>query len=353
MRTVTGYQASTTTSGVEPFRFERRELRDDDVAVQVTFCGVCHTDLHAVRNSAPDRDSSPVVPGHEFVGTVTAVGGAVTAFELGDEVAVGNIVDSCGDCDMCGVGQENFCRNYPTLTYGGTDRRDGSTTLGAYSTEYVVRDRFVYHRPSLLDPAAVAPLMCAGITVWEPLRSNSVGPGTSVGVVGAGGLGHMAVKLANALGAEVTVFTTSTGKAEDASRLGAHRVVISTESASMAEMTGKLDLIIDCVPVEHDPAPYLRCLALDGILCVVGHLGPMTIDTVDLLIGRKSLSSAGSGGRRHTQDLLDFCGEHNITADVEVLPSRQVNEALERLSRNDVRYRFVLDMADAAELSRV
>jgi uncharacterized zinc-type alcohol dehydrogenase-like protein len=347
MRTVTGYRALRDPSRLEPFRFDRRELRDDDVAVQITYCGVCHTDLHAVRTVA---GATPMVPGHEFVGSVTAVGRAVSDFAVGDGVAVGNIVDSCSDCDMCEAGQENFCRRYPTLTYGGTDRRDGSTTLGAYSTEYVVRDRFVYHRPAALDPAAVAPLMCAGITVWEPLRSHSVGPGMSVGVVGVGGLGHLAVKLASALGADVTVFTTSAGKEEDAARLGADRVVISSDSASMSAMAGRLDLVIDCIPVEHDPAPYLRCLALDGTLCVVGHLGAMTVDTVDLLIGRKSISSAGSGGRRYTQDLLEFCGRHNITADIEVLPSRQVNDALERLSLNDVRYRFVLDMADA-ELS--
>jgi uncharacterized zinc-type alcohol dehydrogenase-like protein len=250
---------------------------------------------------------------------------------------------------MCRVGQENFCRDFPTLTYGGTDRHDGSATMGAFSDEYVVRDRFVYHRPPALDPAAVAPLMCAGITVWEPLRQHGVGPGVSVGVAGIGGLGHLAVRFARALGAEVTVFTTSESKSGDLRRLGADHVVVSTDDEAMTTQLGKLDIIIDCIPVPHDLAPYLRTLALDGTLCTLGYLGTQSVDIVDLLIGRKSLSSAGSGGRRHTQDMLDFCAEHAIVPDVEVVPSKQVNEALERLSRNDVRYRFVLDMADLAD----
>lgn len=287
-----------------------------------------------------------MVPGHEFVGEVTEVGSGVTEFAVGDAVAVGNIVDSCGTCDMCTAGQENFCRKFPTLTYGGHDRHDGTVTRGAYSDEYVVRDRFVYRRPENLDPAAVAPLMCAGITVWEPLRRWKVGPGVRLGVAGIGGLGHLAVKLGRALGAEVTVFTTSAAKAADAKTLGAHHVVVSTDEAEMAQQRGALDLIIDCVPVEHDLAPYLNTLALDGTLCTVGYLGSTTVDFLDLLIGRKSLASAGSGGRRYTQELLDFCGEHGIVAEVETMPSAQVNEAFDRLAANDVRYRFVLDMSD-------
>lgn len=287
-----------------------------------------------------------MVPGHEFVGEVTEVGSGVTEFAVGDAVAVGNIVDSCGTCDMCTAGQENFCRKFPTLTYGGRDRHDGTITRGAYSDEYVVRDRFVYHRPENLDPAAVAPLMCAGITVWEPLRRWKVGPGVRLGVAGIGGLGHLAVKLGRALGAEVTVFTTSAAKAADAKTLGAHHVVVSTEEAEMAQQRGALDLIIDCVPVEHDLAPYLNTLALDGTLCTVGYLGSTSVDFMDLLIGRKSLASAGSGGRRYTQELLDFCGEHGIVAEVETMPSAQVNVAFDRLAANDVRYRFVLDMSD-------
>lgn len=344
MRSTRAYQSPAPGSPLELVTIERRDLRPDDVAVRVTHCGVCHTDLHALH--ATDPGAFPVVPGHEFVGEVLAVGADVTGFSVGDPVAVGNIVDSCGTCSMCTVGQENFCLEFPTLTYGGRDRVDGSTTKGAYAAEHVVRDRFVYHRPSGLDPAAVAPLMCAGITVWEPLRRWNVGEGTRVGVVGLGGLGHLAVKLAHALGAQVTVFTTSPGKAADARALGAENVVVSTDEDAMAAVALTLDLVIDTVAVAHPLEPYLATLALDGTLCSVGHLGPVTVETMALLGGRRSLSSSGSGGRPGTQALLDFCGEHAITADVEVLPSRQVATGLERLARNDVRYRFVLDLSD-------
>jgi uncharacterized zinc-type alcohol dehydrogenase-like protein len=322
----------------------RRELRPDDVDVRVTFCGVCHSDLHALH-TAPDQGGTfPLVPGHEFVGDVVAVGSAVTAFAPGDAVAVGNIVDSCGDCRMCRAGQENFCEQFPTLTYGGRDRQDGSLTAGAYTGRYVVRDRFVYHRPEALDPAGVAPLMCAGITVWEPMRASGVGPGSRLGVVGLGGLGHLAVRLGRALGAEVTVFTTSPRKAADAERLGALHVVISTNQQSMADQRGRLDVLIDTIAVEHDLAPYLKALDLDGTLYSVGYLGPITLQTIDLLIGRKRVASAGSGGRHHMQELLDFCELHTITADVEVMPAADVAVALDRLARNDVKYRFVLDV---------
>ncbi|RUR02999.1 NAD(P)-dependent alcohol dehydrogenase [Labedella endophytica] len=325
---------------------ERRDLRADDVAVRVTFSGVCHSDLHAVDSHT---DGSLLVPGHEFVGEVTAIGEDVTEFSVGDPVAVGNIVDSCGACDMCAAGQENFCREFPTLTYGGRDRHDGSMTLGGYAAEYVVRDRFVYHRPASLDAAGVAPLMCAGATVWEPLRRWNVGPGVRVGVVGLGGLGHLAVKLAVALGAEVTVFTTSAGKEADARALGAADVVVSTDESAMSAVAARFDVIFDTVAVAHDLSPYLRTVARDGTLCVLGFLGSLPVNMLDLALGHKSVSSGGSAGRPHTQELLDFCGEHGITADVEVLPSRKVTTAFERLRRNDVRYRFVLDLADLAD----
>jgi uncharacterized zinc-type alcohol dehydrogenase-like protein len=341
MRT-TALLSSSSGQPLRPVGIDRRDLRPDDVDVRVTHCGVCHSDLHALDQ--PGRTGA-LVPGHEFVGEVVAVGSAVTAFAPGDPVAVGNIVDSCGTCRMCRAGQENYCVEFPTLTYGGRDRVDGSATLGAYAGRYVVREDFVYRRPESLDPAAVAPLMCAGITVWEPMRAAGVGPGTRLGVVGLGGLGHLAVRLGRALGAEVTVFTTSAGKAADAERLGATRVVVSTDAAAMAAARGSLDLVIDTVSVAHDAAPYLRVLDLDGELCSLGYLGPMGVETMDLLLGRKRLTSSGSGGRRWTQDLLDFCGEHGITADVEVVPAADVEVALDRLRRNDVRYRFVLDMA--------
>lgn len=343
MRTALGYRAPAANARLERYEFDRRDLRADDVAVEVTHCGVCHTDLHTTKDPG---GNFPVTPGHEFVGVVTAVGSTVTEFATGDAVAVGNIVDSCGQCDMCTAGQENFCREFPTLTYGGRDRVDGSTTIGAYSSEYVVREKFVYHRPETLDPAAVAPLMCAGITVWEPLRRWNVGPGMRVGVAGIGGLGHLAVKFAHALGADVTVFTTSASKVTEAEALGADRAVVSTDPDAMAAELGRFDFVIDCIPVAHDLAPYLKTLALDGTLCTVGFLGPQSIETMDLLVGRKSLSSAGSGGRRYTQEMLDFCGEHGIVADVEVVPSAEVQTAFERLEAGDVRYRFVLDMGD-------
>ncbi len=343
MRTTTGWQLDGGTLRRAPL--ERRDLRADDVAVRVDYCGVCHSDLHAIH-SHPEEGAGPLVPGHEFTGVVSEVGPEVTRFVPGDAVAVGNIVDSCGTCRMCVRGQENFCAEFPTLTYGGRDRVDDSVTAGAWSGRYVVRDRFVYHRPIALDAAAVAPLMCAGITVWEPMRTTGVGQGTRVGVVGLGGLGHLAVRLARALGAEVTVFTTSPEKADDAERLGAARVIVSSDAAVMDAARGSLDVILDTVAVDHDLAPYLHVLDLDGEMFTLGHLGQVAVAATDLLIGRKRLTSAGSGGHRWTQDLLDFCGEHGIVADVEVVDAADVGTALERLARGDVRYRFVLDLRD-------
>ncbi|MFD4193239.1 NAD(P)-dependent alcohol dehydrogenase [Amycolatopsis thermoflava] len=339
MRTTTGWRAVAGTLRQAPA--QRRELRPDDLAVRVDYCGVCHTDLHAVR-----AGDTPLVPGHEFTGVVTATGSAVTDFAAGDAVAVGNIVDSCGTCAMCLAGQENFCHDFPTLTYGGTDRHDGSTTLGGYSREYVVRDRFAYPLPAGLGPAGAAPLMCAGITVWEPLHSLGAGPGTRVAVAGLGGLGHLAVKFAVALGAETTVISRSADKAGDARRLGAADLLDSTDPARMADARGRFDILIDTISAPHDLGAYLRLVALDGTLSHLGHLGPVTVETLDLLVGRKKLSSAGSGGRPATAAMLAFCAAHGITADVEVLPSAGVNDALERLARGDVRYRFVLDLSD-------
>nr|WP_107095255.1 NAD(P)-dependent alcohol dehydrogenase [Streptomyces pactum] len=346
--------AGTAGTAVAPLRrvpLHRRDLRPDDLAVRVDYCGVCHTDLHSVRSRAAGGDPypggpHPLVPGHEFTGVVTETGPEVTGLRVGDPVAVGNIVDSCGACAMCRAGQENFCHAFPTLTYGGTDRVDGTATLGGYSREYVVRERFAHALPAGLDPAAAAPLLCAGVTVWEPLRALGAGPGTRVAVAGLGGLGHLAVKLAVALGADTTVITRSPDKAGDARRLGAHGVVVSTDPEQMAAARDRFDIVVDTISAPHDLGPYLRLVALDGTLSHVGHLGPVTVETLDLLIGRKKLSSAGSGGCGSTADMLAFCAEHRVTADIELLPSARVNEALERLGRNDVRYRFVLDMSD-------
>ncbi|MBO0515446.1 NAD(P)-dependent alcohol dehydrogenase [Streptomyces beijiangensis] len=348
MRTTMGWQADGPTPTLRRVPLERRELRPDDLAVRVDHCGVCHTDLHAVdsRDGAADSADPPLVPGHEFTGVVTAIGAGVTGFTVGDPVAVGNIVDSCGECAMCRAGQENFCHAFPTLTYGGTDRHDGSTTLGAFSREYVVRDRFAYPLPTGLDPAAAAPLLCAGITAWEPLRALGVGPRTRVAVAGLGGLGHLAVKFAVAMGAETTVLSRSPDKADDARRLGAHGLLVSSDPEQMAGARDRFDVVIDTISAPHGLGPYLRLVAMDGTLSHLGHLGPVTVETMDLLVGRKKLSSAGSGGRPATAAMLEFCAAHGITADVEVLPSARVNEALDRLRRNEAHYRFVLDMSD-------
>ncbi|WP_409055493.1 NAD(P)-dependent alcohol dehydrogenase [Streptomyces sp. SYP-A7185] len=343
MRTTISRQAHGPDATLRRMPLKRRALRADDLAVRVDYCGVCHTDLHALDA----RDGGqPLVPGHEFTGVVTATGAEVTGFAVGDPVAVGNIVDSCGTCAMCRAGQENFCHAFPTLTYGGVDRHDGSTTQGGYSREYVVRASFAYPLPAGLDPAAAAPLLCAGVTVWEPLRALGVGPGSRVAVAGLGGLGHLAVKIAVALGADTSVISRSPGKADDARRLGAREVVVSTDPDQMAAARDSFDVVIDTIAAPHDLGPYLRLVAMDGTLSHLGHLGSITLETTDLLIGRKKLSSAGSGGRPATAALLAFCAEHGIAADIELLPSAQVNEALDRLRRNDVRYRFVLDMSD-------
>ncbi|MFF4554512.1 NAD(P)-dependent alcohol dehydrogenase [Streptomyces sp. NPDC001422] len=344
MRTTTGWQADPSTRALRRTPLERRDLRPDDVAVRVDYCGVCHSDVHALR--AHDESGGVLVPGHEFTGAVSEVGSAVTAFAPGDPVAVGNIVDSCGSCPMCLAGQENFCRDFPTLTYGGNDRQDGTTTVGGYSREYVVREKFAYHLPVGLDPAGAAPLLCAGITVWEPLRALGVGPGSTVAVAGLGGLGHLAVKLAAALGATTSVISRTPDKAAEARSLGADGFVVSTDAKQMEAARDTFDVVIDTISAPHDLTPYLRTVAMDGTLSHLGHLGPVTVNAMDLLIGRKRLSSAGSGGRPSTAAMLRFCAQHGITADIELLPSSQVNTALERLDRNDVRYRFVLDMSD-------
>ncbi|NYH41127.1 putative zinc-type alcohol dehydrogenase-like protein [Micromonospora jinlongensis] len=344
MRTTTGWLANSPTT-LRRASLNRRDLRPDDLAVRIDYCGVCHSDLHALHDYDHSADA-PLVPGHEFTGVVTETGPEVSAFTVGDRVAVGNIVDSCGICAMCAAGQENFCHSFPTLTYGGTDRQDGSTTLGGFSRDYVVRDTFAYRLPSGLDPAAAAPLLCAGVTVWEPLRSLGVGRGSRVAVAGLGGLGHLAVRMAVALGATTTVISRTPDKRDDARRLGAHDLVDSTDTRQMAATRDTFDVVIDTISAPHDLAPYLKLVALDGTLSLLGHLGPVTVEATDLLVGRKKLSSAGSGGRRSTAEMLQFCADNGIAADIEVLPSTQVNTALDRLRRNDVRYRFVLDMSD-------
>ncbi|HXR44975.1 MAG TPA: NAD(P)-dependent alcohol dehydrogenase [Pseudolysinimonas sp.] len=341
MRSTTGWQSLDGTTALQRVPIERRDLRPDDVAVRVDYCGVCHSDLHRIHGMLGEKD---LVPGHEATGVVTAVGAEVTGFAPGERVAIGTIIDSCGVCPMCRIGQENYCYEGPTTTYGGA-----AQTKGAYSREYILREKFAFHLPEGLEPAAAAPLLCAGVTVWEPIRAAGVGSGSKVGVVGLGGLGHLAVKIAAALGAEVTVLSRTADKADDARRLGASDLLVTTDEAQLEQARGRFDLIVDTVSAEHELPPLLRMLALDGTLSVVGNplmAGPRILD---LVTGRHRLTSSGTGGLRQTVEMLEFCAENGITADVEVLPSARVQEALDRLERGDVHYRFVLDMSDLDE----
>lgn len=344
MRTTTGWQSfDPTGNALTRVTIERRDLRSDDIAVRIDYCGVCHSDLHRIHGMLGEKD---LVPGHEATGAVVAVGQAVTGFAVGDRVAIGTIIDSCGECAMCRVGQENYCYSRPTTTYGGTDRVDGTVTKGAYSREYVLRAKFAFHLPDGLEPAAAAPLMCAGVSVWEPLRAAAVGPGSRVAVAGLGGLGHLAVKLAAALGAEVTVLSRSRDKEADARALGASDLVVTTDDTEVVAARGRFDLVLDVIPAEHNLSPLIAMLDLDGTLCVLGNpllTGPRLLE---LGAGRKKLTSSGTGGLRQTAEMLAFCAAHGITADVETLPSTEVETALNRLADGDVRYRLVLDMSD-------
>jgi uncharacterized zinc-type alcohol dehydrogenase-like protein len=340
-----GYAATSASSPLGLFHFVRRDPRENDVVIEVLYSGVCHSDLHTARNDWGGT-VYPTVPGHEIVGRVIAVGSAVTRFQVGDAVGVGCMVDSCQHCSACVKGWEQYCENGMTGTYNSTDRVDGSATQGGYSEHIVVRQEFVLKIPQTLDLKAAAPLLCAGITTWSPLRHWKVGPGSKVAVVGLGGLGHMALKLAKALGAQVTLFSRSAGKEADAQRLGADRVVISTDKAQMKAVRGQFDLIIDTVPYAHDLNPYTATLATGGTLVLVGFLGMQepAVNTTSLVLGRKSVAGSVIGGIAETQEMLDFCGQHGITADVEMLAMQDINTAYERMLRSDVKYRFVIDM---------
>jgi uncharacterized zinc-type alcohol dehydrogenase-like protein len=343
---VSGYAAQSFEAALAPYQFTRRDLRVDDVALDILYCGVCHSDLHNVRNEWGGA-TYPMVPGHEIIGRVTAVGAGVTRFRAGDVVGVGCMVDSCQHCMPCAQGLEQYCDDGATMTYNAPDRHDGTTTYGGYSDRTVVSDRFVLAIPEGLALEGAAPLLCAGITTWSPLRHWKVGKGSKVAVIGLGGLGHMALKLANVLGAEVTLFTRSPGKAEDARRLGAHHVVLSTDEAQMAARKGRFDLILDTVPFVHDLNPYLPTLALDGTLVLLGQIGPLgpALSSVPLVMGRRAVAGSLIGGIAETQEMLDFCGRHGIVSDVEVIRMQDINGAYERMLRSDVKYRFVIDMA--------
>ena len=342
------YSAAGKTTPLCSAVIPRRDPTEHDVQIEILYCGICHSDLHYARDEWHDVLPAvyPCVPGHEIVGRVTKVGSAVTRYKAGDVVGVGCLVDSDRTCPNCRAGLEQFCPGM-ILTYGSPDRHGTApVTYGGYSDSIVVDERFVVRIPSNLNLAATAPLLCAGITTYSPMRHWKVGPGKKVGVVGLGGLGHMGVKFAHAFGAHTVVFTTSPGKTEDALRLGANEVVVSKNTAEMQKHAGSFDFILDCVAAQHDVNAYIQLLTRDGTLTMVGAPEkPLPVAVFGLIFGRRSFSGSPIGGLAETQEMLDFCGQHNITADVEVIPIQKVNEAYERMTRSDVKYRFTIDMA--------
>jgi alcohol dehydrogenase (NADP+) len=341
------YSAASATSPMASDKIKRRDPTDKDVQIEILFCGVCHSDLHQVRNewSGAAPTVYPCVPGHEIVGRVTRVGSGVKKHKPGDLVAVGCMVDSDGTCPQCKEGLEQYCPNL-TLTYNFPDKHLGGVTYGGYSDSIVVDERFVLRVPPKLDLAGAAPLLCAGITTYSPLRHWGVTKDKKVGIVGLGGLGHMGVKFAHAMGAHVVVFTTSPGKKEDAMRLGADEVIITRNANEMQKHAGSFDFILDAVSAEHDVNALLGMLRLDGTVVLVGAPEkPLSVPAFGLIFGRKSLAGSAIGGIAETQEMLDFCGKNNITADVEVIPIQKINEAYERMLKSDVKYRFSIDMA--------
>lgn len=343
-----GYAAQTAKSPLAPFKFERRALRPNDVAMEILYCGVCHSDLHQARDDW-GFSTFPIVPGHEIVGRVTDVGSAVKRYKVGDAVAVGCMVDSCQECDQCRKGEEQLCRQANTQTYNSRDRISKEPTYGGYSKHLVVREEFVLRVPDALDLAKAAPLLCAGITTYSPLRTWNVGPGSRVGVIGLGGLGHMAVKLAAGMGAQVTVLSRSSDKQADALELGADALLVSSDKDAMKKAASSFDLIIDTVPVRHDVSPYMSLLDVDGTLVIVGQIGPIDQQlTLPFVLGRRRLAGSPIGGIAETQEMLDFCAWKNILPDCEMIRMDEINEAFERMERSDVRYRFVIDMASLA-----
>lgn len=340
-----GYAAYDAKSLLAPFSFERREPGDCDVQMDILYCGICHSDLHTVRNEWK-HTVYPVVPGHEIIGRVTKTGKKVKAFKSGDRAGVGCMVSSCGSCDSCKSGEEQFCTGEILFTYNSPDKDTGKSTYGGYSKSITVDEKFVLRIPENLDPAKAAPLLCAGITTYSPLRHWKVSKGQKVGVVGLGGLGHMAVKLAHAMGAHVVVFTSSPGKQADAKRLDADETVVTKNPGEFQKHLNSFHFILDTASVAHDLNPYLSLLKRDGVLCLVGapeqpHPPPQAFN---LIFGRKSLAGSLIGGVKETQEMLDFCGAYNITSDVEVIPIQKINEAYERMLKGDVKYRFVIDL---------
>ncbi|MEX3939838.1 NAD(P)-dependent alcohol dehydrogenase [Paraburkholderia sp. BR10937] len=340
-----GYAARDAASPLAPFEFQRRDLRELDVRIDVLFCGVCHSDLHQARDEWRNT-IYPVVPGHEIVGRVAEVGKGVTKYKVGELVGVGCLVDSCRTCPSCAEGLEQYCENGWVGTYNGADRVSGDITYGGYSTQLVVDEAFVLRVPENLDAAAAAPLLCAGITTYSPLRMWGAGPGKKVGIVGLGGLGHMGVKLAHAMGAHVVLFTTSPSKIEDGKRLGADEVVISKDPGQMQAHANSFDLIVNTVAAQHDLNPFIELLRRDGTMTLVGapehdHPSPQVFN---LILKRRRLAGSLIGGIAETQEMLDFCGKHGITSDIEMIKMQDINNAYERMLKSDVKYRFVIDL---------
>ncbi len=345
MNIIHAYAAQNEKSPLAPFSYQPRQLREHDVQIEVLYCGVCHSDLHQARNEWHNT-IFPVVPGHEIVGRITATGSATTKFKTGDIVGVGCMVDSCRSCPSCQDGLEQYCENGFVPTYNGTDRFDGKVTFGGYSSDVVVHEDFVLRVPENLDLAGVAPLLCAGITTYSPLSHWKVGPGQKVGIVGLGGLGHMGVKIAHAMGAKVVLFTTSPSKIADGKRLGADEVVVSKDPEQMAKHTNSFDFILNTVAAQHDLTPFINLLKRDGNMTLVGvpehdHPAP---SVASLIFKRRSVSGSLIGGIAETQEMLDFCGKHNIISDIELIDIAQINDAYERMLKSDVKYRFVIDI---------
>lgn len=339
------YAAAGAASPLAPFDAKRRDPQPNDVQIEVLFCGVCHSDIHQARNEWHNT-TYPCVPGHEIVGRVTKIGNKVKRFKEGDIAAVGCLVDSCGTCSSCKEHLEQHCEKGATFTYNSPEKHIGGMTYGGYSSSIVVTEDFVLKVPKKLDLAAAVPLLCAGITTYSPLRRWKVGKGQKVGIVGLGGLGHMGVKFANAFGAHVVLFTTSVGKVADAKRLGAHEVVISKNEKEMSRHAGTFDLILDTVSAQHDINAYLGLLKRSGTLTLVGAPEkPLEVASFSLILQRRHLAGSLIGGLKETQEMLDFCGERGIVCDIEKIPIQKINEAYERILKNDVRYRFVIDMA--------
>ncbi|MFL0355694.1 NAD(P)-dependent alcohol dehydrogenase [Erythrobacter sp. GH1-10] len=342
------YGATAPDSGVGPMEITRRGLRDDDVLIEISHCGICHSDLHSARNDW-GRTTYPIVPGHEIVGTVSAVGDGVTRHNVGDRVAIGCMVDSCLECSHCEQDLEQYCKEGMVGTYNGTDRRDGTPTFGGYSERIVCREEFVLKVPEGMPMAEAAPLLCAGITSYSPLRTWNVGPGSKVAVAGLGGLGHMGVKLAAAMGAEVTVLSRSESKREDAEKLGAHAFLNTTDKEAVKAARGTFDMVLNTIPVRHDVTPYLHLLKIDGVQVLVGMIDMMPELHTGVLLGRKVLTGSGIGGLAETQEMLDFCAEKGILPEIETIAMQDIQTAYDRMEASDIKYRFVIDMESLRE----